>query len=287
MIISLFSHLPSHILWMCPLACYDVEIGKVASFNLMFTNKFRFAIAVLISFVQIVSNIQLDKADANPANKESAAETDRRRTQELFSTLSEEELRRDRKINQIVDSWEDTVDAAGLHTLLNKNKEIYTLLRFDFHREMEMSAIRKLFAPKNQADLQRIVKCHVIPFRLLKTTIPNNSTVVLKTMQDGCTVKVRGEFIEQLVPEEKTTSQSNGTECSYEGSIAGLPVTRCRDTSRSVTRKTGRMITYSKTKIWIDGDQVNEAPNGGGGMYVPYKVYKMNMPPDLQLKYRK
>jgi hypothetical protein len=45
------------------------------------TNKFRFAIVVLIGLVSIVSNIQLDKADANPANKESAAETDRRRTQ--------------------------------------------------------------------------------------------------------------------------------------------------------------------------------------------------------------
>jgi uncharacterized surface protein with fasciclin (FAS1) repeats len=251
----------------------------------MSTNKFQFAIAVLISLVPIVSNIQIDKADANPANKESAAETDRRRTQELFSTPSEEERRRNQKINQIADSWEKTVDAAGLHTLLNKNKEIYTLLKFDFHREMKTSDIRKLFAPENQADLQRIVKCHVIPFRLLKTTIPNNSTVVLKTMQDGCTVKVRGEFIEQLVPEEKTTSQSNGTDCSYEGSIGGLPVTRCRETSRSVTRKTGRLITYSKTKIWIDGDQVDEAPNGGGGLYIPYKIYKMKMPPDLRLKY--
>jgi uncharacterized surface protein with fasciclin (FAS1) repeats len=189
------------------------------------TNKFRFAIAVLISLVSIVSNIQLDKADANPANKESAAETDRRRTQEVFSTPSEEERRRDRKINQIADSWEKTVDAAGLHTLLNKNKQSYTLLRFDFKREMEMSAKRKLFAPENQTDLKRIVKCHVIPFTLSKTTIPNNSTVVLKTMEDGCTVKVRGEFVEELVPETETTSRSNGTDCSYEGSIGGLPVT--------------------------------------------------------------
>jgi hypothetical protein len=249
------------------------------------TNKFRFAIAVLISLVSIVSNIQLDKANANPANKESAAETDRRRTQEVFSTPSEEERRRDRRINEIVDSWEKTVDAAGLHTLLNKNKEIYTLLKFDFKREMEMPALRKLFAPGNQADLKRIVKCHVIPFRLLKTTIPNNSTVVLKTMENGCTAKVRGEFVEKLVPEEKITSQSNGTDCSYEGSIEGIPIRRCRETSRSVTRKTGRMITYSKTKIWIDDDQVEEAPNGGGGLYIPYQIYKMKMPPDLQIKY--
>jgi uncharacterized surface protein with fasciclin (FAS1) repeats len=251
----------------------------------MSTKKFRLAIAVLISLISIVINIHLDKANANPANKESAAETDRRRTQELFSTPSQEDLRRDRKINQIVDSWEKTVDAAGLHTLLNKNKKIYTLLKFDFKREMEMSALRKLFAPENQADLQRIVKCHVIPFRLLKTTIPNNSTVILKTMENGCTAKVRGEFIENLVPEEETTNQSNGTDCSYEGSIGGLPVTRCRETSRSVTRKTGRMITYSKTKIWIDDDQVDEAPNGGGGLYIPYQIYKMKMPPDLKIKY--
>jgi uncharacterized surface protein with fasciclin (FAS1) repeats len=245
----------------------------------MSTNKFRFAIVVLISLIPIVTNIQLDKADANPAKKESAAETDRRRTQEVFSTPSEDELRRDRKINQIADSWEKTVDAAGLHTLLNKNKEIYTLLKFDFHREMKMSAIRKLFAPENQADLQRIVKCHVIPFRLLKTTIPNNSTVVLKTMQDGCTVKIRGEFIEKLVPETETISQSNGTNCNYINS------TQCGRIYNTVTRTTGRMITYSKTKIWIDDDQVDEAPNGGGGLYIPYQIYKMKMPPDLQLKY--
>lgn len=251
----------------------------------MSTNKVRFAIAVLISLVSIVSNIQLNKADANPANKESAAETDQRRTQEVFSTPSEDELRQDRKINEIVDSWEKTVDAAGLHTLLNKNKEIYTLLKFDFKREMEMPALRKLFAPGNQADLKRIVKCHVIPFRLLKTTIPNNSTVMLKTMENGCTAKVRGEFVENLVPETETTSQSNGTDCSYEGSIEGIPIRRCRETSRSVTRKTGRMITYSKTKIWIDDDQVDEAPNGGGGRYIPYQIYKMKMPPDLQIKY--
>ncbi len=253
----------------------------------MSINKFRFAIAALITLIQIVSNIQLDRADANPTNKESAAEIDRRKTQELFSTPSEEDLRRNRQINQIADSWEKTVDAAGLHTLLNKNKEIYTLLRFDFYREMKMSAKRKLFAPENQADLRRIVKCHVIPFRLLKSTIPNGSTVVVKTMEDGCTAKVRGEFIETLVPEETTTSQSNGTDCSYEGSIEGIPIRRCRETSRSVTRKTGKMVLYSKTKIWMDGDEVNEAPNGGGGMYIPYQIYKMKMPPDLQLKYGK
>ncbi len=267
----------------------------MASFNIMSTSKFRFAIAVLIALVSIGSNIQIDKADANPTTKESAAEIDspkdrlrqRHKAQEASIAPSEQELKRDRKINQIADSWEKTVDAAGLHTLLNKNKEIYTLLKFDFYREMEISAIRKLFAPENQADLQRIVKCHVIPFRLLKTTIPNGSTVVLKTMENGCTAKVRGEFIEKLVPEENTTSQSNGTDCSYEGSIGGLPVRRCRETSRSVTRKTGRMITYSKTKIWIDGDRVDEDPNGGGGMYIPYRIYKMKMPPDLQLKYGK
>jgi hypothetical protein len=246
----------------------------------MSINKFRFAIAALITLIQIVSNIQLDRADANPTNKESAAEIDRRKTQELFSTPSEEDLRRDRKINQIADSWEKTVDAAGLHTLLNKNKEIYTLLRFDFYREMKMSAKRKLFAPENQADLQRIVKCHVIPFRLLKTTIPNGSTVVVKTMEDGCTAKVRGEFIEKLVPEETTTTLDYGTNPNCTGSL-------CRRELRTVTRKTGKMVLYSKTKIWIDGDEVNEAPNGGGGMYIPYQIYKMKMPPDLQLKYGK
>jgi hypothetical protein len=246
----------------------------------MSINKFRFAIAALITLIQIVSNIQLDRADANPTNKESAAEIDRRKTQELFSTPSEEDLRRDRKINQIADSWEKTVDAAGLHTLLNKNKEIYTLLRFDFYREMKMSAKRKLFAPENQADLQRIVKCHVIPFRLLKTTIPNSSTVVVKTMEDGCTAKVRGEFIEKLVPEETTTTLDYGTNPNCTGSL-------CRRELRTVTRKTGKMVLYSKTKIWIDGDEVNEAPNGGGGMYIPYQIYKMKMPPDLQLKYGK
>jgi hypothetical protein len=246
----------------------------------MSINKFRFAIAALITLIQIVSNIQLDRADANPTNKESAAEIDRRKTQELFSTPSEEDLRRDRKINQIADSWEKTVDAAGLHTLLNKNKEIYTLLRFDFYREMKMSAKKKLFAPENQADLQRIVKCHVIPFRLLKTTIPNSSTVVVKTMEDGCTAKVRGEFIEKLVPEETTTTLDYGTNPNCTGSL-------CRRELRTVTRKTGKMVLYSKTKIWIDGDEVNEAPNGGGGMYIPYQIYKMKMPPDLQLKYGK
>jgi hypothetical protein len=246
----------------------------------MSINKFRFAIAALITLIQIVSNIQLDRADANPTNKESAAEIDRHKTQELFSTPSEEDLRRDRKINQIADSWEKTVDAAGLHTLLNKNKEIYTLLRFDFYREMKMSAKRKLFAPENQADLQRIVKCHVIPFRLLKTTIPNSSTVVVKTMEDGCTAKVRGEFIEKLVPEETTTTLDYGTNPNCTGSL-------CRRELRTVTRKTGKMVLYSKTKIWIDGDEVNEAPNGGGGMYIPYQIYKMKMPPDLQLKYGK
>ncbi|WP_310480988.1 hypothetical protein [Chamaesiphon sp. VAR_48_metabat_403] len=253
----------------------------------MFTSKFRIAIAVLIALVPIVSNIQLDKANANPTSTESAAEIDRRKTQELFSTPTEEDRRRYRIVSDAIGSWEKTVDAAGLHTLLNKNKQIYTLLKFDFTREMEISTIRKLFTPENQADLQRIVKCHVIPFRLLKTTIPNNSTVVLKTMEDGCTVKVRGEFIEKLVPEEVATTVSNGTSCSYQGSIGGLPVTRCSETSRPVYKKTGKMITYRKTKIWIDGEQVDEAPNGGGGMYIPYQIYKMKMPPDLQLKYGK
>jgi hypothetical protein len=254
----------------------------------MSTTKFRIAIAALITLVPIVCNIQLDRADANPTNQESDAQLDRRKAQEVFNK-KDVIYRRKIGVTEISSDWQKTVDAAGLHTLLSKNKQPYTRLAFNFQLDMQREDIKKLFAPENQADLQRIVKCNIIPFTLSKANVPNGSTVVLKTMEDSCTVKVRGSFIDELRPEIKTTTVSNGTSCSTEGSIGGLPITRCRETSSPVYKETGRTIKFRANTIWIDDVAIrnpDEEPSGDK-TYIQYRTTKMKFPPDLQLKYGK
>jgi hypothetical protein len=255
----------------------------------MSTTKFRIALAALLTLVPIVCNIQLDKAAANPTSQESDAELDRRKAQEVFNK-KDVIWRRKIGITQISSDWQKTVDAAGLHTLLSKNKQPYTLLAFNFQLDMQTEDIKKLFAPENQADLQRILKCNIIPFTLSKANVPNGSTVVLKTMEDSCTVQVRGRFIDELRPEIKQTATvSNGTSCSTEGSIGGLPITRCSETTRPIYKETGRMIKFRSNTIWIDGVAIrnpDEEPSGNN-TYIEYRTNKMKFPPDLQLKYGK
>lgn len=259
----------------------------------MVTNKFLVSIVAFITIVPIVNSIYIDRANANPTKQESDAEIDQRKAQEVFRTpLSEFQRSQygdsdETRLKLITRKWENIVDAAGLHTLLNKNKQAYTRLEFHFETGMSSSSIKELFAPENRTDLQRILRCNVVPLALSKANIPNGSTVVLKTMENSCTVTVKGRFIDEVIPEEETSEEPNGTECSYEGSIGGLPVRRCHATSRVITRKTGRMIRLKRDTVWIDGQISDERNNEKkrNGNYISYHINKMKMPPDLQLKY--
>jgi hypothetical protein len=100
---------------------------KIASLNSMSKLKYRLAVIALVPVISLLSNIQVGKIDASPTNKESSAELDRRKSQEVYdlerfhspSFLTPEEKNAGRLAwERFINDWEKVVDAAGLHTLL-------------------------------------------------------------------------------------------------------------------------------------------------------------------------
>jgi hypothetical protein len=148
--------------------------------------------------------------------------------------------------------------------------------------------VEKLFAPENQADLQRIVKCNVIPLKISKDTIPNGSEVELKSLEPSCSYKLKGLYVDTRVPERETLTTSNGTSCSVVGSVGDMPVRRCTPSQQSTSRETGRMVRVKSERFWVDNKEVDvRRGRDGKNIQVGLRSRDLKMPPDLQLKYGK
>ena len=213
----------------------------------------------------------------------------------------------------IIPYWETTVDAAGLHTLLNQNPKAYTLFKPNFSglnqscaprrsskpfTNEELDSLRQcisapkrdvvseLFDVKNQSDLQRVLKCHVVPKKILLKDLPNDKDITFQTMEPGCTVTVRAKHLQ--VPEQKAVTQQNPRDCGLAG-IGRVVCTGTGETTRYVP--TGKILNLTDlfiNKIRVARSLPTDGINKGNGNYIEYDVIDgVTLPPDLQIKYAK
>jgi uncharacterized surface protein with fasciclin (FAS1) repeats len=206
---------------------------------------------------------------------------------------------------KIIPYWETTVDAAGLHSLLNQNQKAYTLFKPNFAKmqqgcrptrrsraltKVEMQQIRqcisaprenvvaKLFAIENQADLQRVLKCHVVPQKIMLKDLPNNKELTFKTMEPGCNITIRAKHFQN--PEMKVVVEKTNRCGGYGACIPG------QNTSYVPTGK-----IENQTQLFVNNDSTGkrfptDEINKGGGNYIVYdSIDGVIIPQDLKSKY--
>ena len=186
---------------------------------------------------------------------------------------------------KIINSWELTVDAAGLHTLLNQNQKTYTLFKPDF-RAIDQKY--KLFDIKNQADLQRVLKCHVVPQKILLKDIPNDRKVTFQTMEPGCTITMQAKH--RMVRATKDIQVKITENCFFSSNLY------CNTATRDVVRTIYTGETYSETDLVVNNVDpgpvirniftTNAVGRSANGNYIEFDVTHYVMaPPDLAKKY--
>jgi hypothetical protein len=189
------------------------------------------------------------------------------------------------RLTKIINSWELTVDAAGLHTLLNQNQKTYTLFKPDF-RSIDQKY--KLFDIKNQADLQRVLKCHVVPQKILLKDLPNDKKVTFQTMEPGCTITMRAKH--RMVRATKDIQVKITEYCSITSELG------CNTTTRDSVRTVYTGETYSETDLVVNNVDpgptlrnlfaTNTVGKSANGNYIEFDVTHYVMAPtDLAKKY--
>jgi uncharacterized surface protein with fasciclin (FAS1) repeats len=215
----------------------------------------------------------------------SSASIDRQKSDEARTPLNGSSF--GYTLNKIINSWELTVDAAGLHTLLNQNQKTYTLFKPDF-RSIDQKY--KLFDIKNQADLQRVLKCHVVPQKILLKDIPNDKKVTFQTMEPGCTITMRAKH--RMARVTKQVGVARGTiDCNYHISTGRTCTTGVTGVSTVYTGE-----TYSETDLVVNNVDpgpisrnifsTNTVGKSANGNYIEFDVTHYVMAPrDLAKKY--
>jgi uncharacterized surface protein with fasciclin (FAS1) repeats len=213
----------------------------------------------------------------------SSASIDRQKSDEARTPLNGSSF--GYTLDKIINSWELTVDAAGLHTLLNQNQKAYTLFKPDF-RSIDQK--HKLFDIKNQADLQRVLKCHVVSQKILLKDIPNDKKVTFQTMEPGCTITMRAKHRMARVTKD---IQVKITEyCSVTSDL------HCSDITRNSVRTIYTGETYSETDLVVNNVDpgpilrnifpTNTVGKSANGNYIEFDVTHYVMAPrDLAKKY--
>lgn len=230
----------------------------------MFNRKFCLVVTVLFSSALAIGSIS--QARAVKLSQESSAELDRRMSEEARKPPNGSSFYY-RLTRGIIPYWETTVDAAGLHTLLNQNPKAYTLFKPDFNK-MNRKALARLFALENQADLQRVLKCHVVPSKILLKNLPSLKEVTFAAMEKGCSFKILVEHVKL----EETTRYDVATGRTYNPPRV-----------RILNRTTLRINNYRRPGAGtVDTDTIPK----GRGNYVQYDdIDEVMMPPDLARKY--
>jgi uncharacterized surface protein with fasciclin (FAS1) repeats len=271
----------------------------------MYDLKIIFTIGLLCS-LSIISNGSINAQQTNDSSQNYAASIDRQmsdsaRTPPRGSSFYYALTRK------IIPSWETTVDAAGLHSLLNQNQKAYTLFKPEFGKmnqscrpskrsvsitKVEIQQMReclsaprenvlsKLFAIENQPDLQRVLKCHVVPQKIVLKDLPNDKELTFKTMEPGCTITVRAKHSQ--TPEMKEVVGAGTRRCNWDNS-------NCTTTPTTRYVKTGKI--ENRTQLFVNNDSTGkrfqtDEINKGGGNYIVYdSIDGVIIPPDLKGKY--
>ncbi len=231
----------------------------------MFNRKFCLAVSVLFSSTLAIGSIS--QARAVKLSQESSAALDRRMSEEARTPPRGSSFYY-RLTRGIIPYWETTVDAAGLHTLLNQNPKAYTLFKPNFDK-MDRKMMAKLFALENQADLQRVLKCHVVPSKILLKDLPSLKEVTFVAMEKGCSFKILVEHVKL----EETTRYDVATGRTYNPPRV-----------RILNRTTLRINNYRRPGAGtFDTDIIPK----GKGNYVQYDEIsdEVMMPLDLARKY--
>jgi hypothetical protein len=230
----------------------------------MFNSKFCLVVSVLFSGTLAIGSIS--QARAIKLSQESSAALDKRMSEEARTPPRGSSFYY-RLTRGIIPHWETTVDAAGLHTLLNQNPKAYTLFKPDFDK-MDRNVMAKLFALENQADLQRVLKCHVVPSKILLKNLPSLKEVTFAAMEKGCSFKILVEHVKF----KETTRYDNAT-----GIVYNPPRVRI------LNRTTLSINNYRRPGAGtVDTDRIPK----GRGNYVQYDdISDVMMPPDLARKY--
>jgi uncharacterized surface protein with fasciclin (FAS1) repeats len=211
--------------------------------------------------------------------------------------------------NRITPSWEKTVDAAGLHSLLNQNQKAYTLFKPKFDKmtqscrpskpsgsltKVEMQEQRsqcisakkdgvyKLFAIENQPDLQRVLRCHVVPQKIILKDLPDDKELTFETMEPGCTITVRAKHSQ--TPEMKEVGEEI-RKCGMQS----LGNVVCVATGRNIRYVPTGKIENSTQLVVNNGKrrkfQTDEINKGVGNYIVYDSIDGVIIPPDLKSKY--
>jgi uncharacterized surface protein with fasciclin (FAS1) repeats len=209
---------------------------------------------------------------------------------------------------KIIPSWETTVDAAGLHTLLNQNQKAYTLFKPGFDKiskgcypkrsrsltgleakveqqkisqcvGMSRKNLTSLFAIENQSDLQRVLKCHVVPQKIILKDLPNDKELIFRTMEPSCTITVRAKHSQ--IPEMRAIiEKTNGWDSSLNVRTTGQN-TRYVPTGK-IENYTQLFVNNSGTGGRFRTDEISK----GVGNYITYDSFiGVIIPPDLKSKY--
>jgi uncharacterized surface protein with fasciclin (FAS1) repeats len=272
----------------------------------MYDLKIIFAIGLLCS-LSIISNGSINAQQTNDSSQNSAASIDRQmsdsaRTPPRGSSFYYALTRK------IIPSWETTVDAAGLHSLLNQNQKAYTLFKPEFGKmnqscrpskrsgsitKVEIQQMReclsaprenvlsKLFAIENQPDLQRVLKCHVVPQKIVLKDLPNDKELTFKTMEPGCTITVRAKHSQ--TPEMKQVVTEGMNMCNWDNSICNgrQQIIRYVPTGK-IENRTQLFVNNDSTGKRFQTDEINK----GGGNYIVYdSIDGVIIPQDLKSKY--
>jgi uncharacterized surface protein with fasciclin (FAS1) repeats len=275
----------------------------------MYDLKVLFAVGLLCS-LSITSNGAINAQQIDSSSQTSAASIDRQMSDEARTPPRGSSFYFALKY-KILRSWEKTVDAAGLHNLLNQNQKAYTLFKPDLDKmtqdcspprrsgsltKLEMEQIRqcisapredvlsKLFAIENQPDLQRVLRCHVVPQKIMLKDLPNDKELTFKTMEPGCTITVRAKHSQ--APEMKAVVVGETRQCSMQGIGNVVCVATGRNTRYVPTGK----MEY-RTQLFVNNDSTGtrletDVIYKGGGNYVVYdSIGGVIIPPDLKGKY--
>ena len=276
----------------------------------MYTIKVLFAIGLLGS-LSIASNGAANAQQIENSSQTSAATIDRQMSDEARTPLSGTSFNFTVSFS-IIRYWEKIVDVAGLHSLLNQNQKAYTLFepRFDLMRQQHCipaqrsvsppnvpykqilqcmadaphkeNFLSKLFAMENQPDLQRVLKCHVVPQKIILKDLPNDKELTFKTMEPGCTITLKAKHSQN--PEMKSVSEQTSN-CGMQG-IGNVVCVPSGQITRSV--RTGK--TANRTELFFNGISKNfqtDEINKGVGNYIVYNSFieGVILPPDLKGKY--
>jgi uncharacterized surface protein with fasciclin (FAS1) repeats len=272
----------------------------------MYDSKIIFTIGLICS-LSIISNGSINAQQPDDSSQTASASIDRQMSDRARTSPPGSSFSFQLKYN-ILPSWEKTVDAAGLHSLLNQNQKAYTLFNPKFDKmnrscypsrrlvpytKVEMQQMRqctlapredvvaKLFAIKNQPDLQRVLRCHIVPQKIILKDLPNDKEVTFQTMEPGCTITVRAKHSQ--TPEMREVGEET-RKCGMQGFNVV-----CVATGRNIRYVPTGKIENSTQLVVNNGErrkfQTDEINKGDGNYIVYDSIDGVIIPPDLKGKY--